>query len=493
MDPTMPVSSTNHVAQLAPLRPHQRYACDFVLDHPFCGLFLPLGTGKSLTTLEALYELNPTCHVLIIGPKPVIQATWIDEIEKWGYPFRTKSLANDERGRKLDKKKRLERYQEVFTDPPTVYFINRELVADLVDNMPKKGKTKLWPFPYVIIDEAQAFKNGQSKRFRALKSVRPAISRLIELTGTPTPNGLMDLWALIYLLDQGMRLGNTITKYRDAFFNARPLENSRGVIYTLRSGADQIIHRLVSDIVMSLDDLSQSLPPVTYDDRIIALSERERKLYDKFAQTAVLEFVDGDMTIAANRAVLQMRLSQIASGTCYVNETHEYQVIHERKLEETLRIIESAGSPVLIAYRFQSDKEELMKYLTQAGIDVQAFDGSREMVAKWNARKIQAMLVQPASAGAGLNLQQGGHTLVWYSVPWNLEHYLQTNKRLDRPGQTEPVFIYHLLADVGVEQDVMNAIQKKERVENALLDYVTHTVPPERIAQGQAAIADGKD
>ena len=470
------VTSKHHPPQHAPLRPSQRVACNFVLDHPYCGLFLPLGTGKSLTTLEALYELNPHNHVLIIGPKPVMRTTWIDEIEKWGYPFRVKSLMSGPRGGTLTKTKRHERYQEVFSDPPTVYFINRELVCDLVKSMPTHQGRIVWPFPYVVIDEAQAFKGHSSERFRALKRVRPAIERLIELTGTPSPNGIMDLWALIYLLDQGQRLGRTITQYRLDYFNVRLIPpNVR--IYTPLPGADERIHERIADITMSIESLQDTLPPVTYDDRTVQLAPAERELYDTLQREFVLEFVNGDEVVCANKAVLQTKLSQIASGTLYVDNEHHYRVIHERKLEECLRIIESAASPVIIAYRFRSDKSELIRYLTEAGVGVKSFDGSREMVSEWNARRIPVMLIQPASAGAGLNLQMGGHTLIWYSVPWNLEHYLQTNARINRPGQTEPVFIHHLLANVGVERAVMRAITTKQSVEQALLDAVCVDVP----------------
>lgn len=476
MDLTRPVSSRNHVPQRAPLRASQRVACDFVLDHPYCGLFLPLGTGKSLTTLEALYELNPHGHVLIIGPKPVMRTTWIDEIEKWGYPFRTKSLMTGPKGGALTKQRRLERYREVFSDRPTVYFINRELVVDLVENMPRDHGRIVWPFPYVIIDEAQAFKSHASKRFRALKTVRPAIARLIELTGTPSPNGLADLWSLVYLLDEGERLGRTITSFRDTYFTSRLIPpNVR--LYDERPGAAAAVHERISDITMSIEDLQDTLPPVTYDDRTVRLSREERELYDTLQTEFVLDFVNGDEVVCANRAVLQTKLSQIASGTLYVDDQHHYRVIHERKLEETLRIIEDAASPVLVAYRFRSDKTELERYLKEAGIDVRTFDGSREMVREWNARHVPVMLIQPASAGAGLNLQTGGHTLVWYSVPWNLEHYLQTNARINRPGQTDPVFIHHLLADVDVERAVMRAITHKQSAEQALLDAVCVALP----------------
>lgn len=485
-DPSLPVTSSNHPPQRAELRPAQRYSCDFVLDNKRVGLFLGLGLGKTLTTLEALYELNPHGHVLVVGPKPVMAATWVDEIAKWGYPFRTKSLMLDDRSRKLSRKARLERYAEVMTDAPTVYFINRDLVADLVDNMPKRNGKTIWPFPIVVLDEAQSFKSPSSNRFKALKRVSPAIDRLIELTGTPAPNGLMDLWALVYLLDGGQRLGDTITKYRTWFFDAHPIPNSRGCTYTIKPGMDRVIHDLVKDVAISFEDVKGYLPPCDYIHDDVHLSKDERDVYKKMEREQVLEFVDGDEAVCANKAVLQTRLSQLASGTLYVNGTHEYKVLHTRKVERLADIVGAAGSPVLVAYRFQSDATEIERVLPDFGWKAVRFDGSHDMIRRWNAREIPVMLVQPASAGAGLNLQEGGHTLVWYTVPWNLEHYLQTNKRIDRPGQTEPVQIHHLLADVGVEHDVMRAIERKERVENALLDAVCVDMP-DLAAQVRAA------
>ena len=476
-NPNCPITSGNHPPQWAPLRDHQRLACDFALDHPRCGLFLPIGTGKSLTTLETLYELNPSCHVLIVGPKPVMRSTWIDEIEKWGYPFRTKSLTTGPRGGTLTKTKRLKRYEEIFHDPPTVYFINRDLIVDLVDNMPVRNGRIIWPFPYVVLDEAQAFKNYSSQRFKAIKKVSPAISRLIELTGTPSPNGLMDLWSLIYLIDGGMRLGRTITEYRNRYFNAHLLPSSRVFVYTLKRGMAPVIHDRIKDVVISVEGIESKLPPVTYDDRIVTLSDVELSVYQQLEQDLMLEFIDGDTTFCANRAVLRGRLAQIASGTIYVNQTNDYKIVHERKLEETLSIVESAGSPVLVAYRFKADRAELMRYLGDNGIDVRVFDGSRKMVADWNQGCIQVMLVQPASAGAGLNLQDGGLTLVWYSIPENLEYYQQTNGRLYRTGQKHPVFIHHLLANVAVERRIMQAIVNKQSTEDALLDAVRVTHP----------------
>lgn len=482
--------------QHANLHDYQRDMVDFVLEHPKCGLFLPVGAGKSLTALEAIWELQPMCHILIIGPKPVIRATWPDEIAKFGFPFRVRSLTDDDRGRKLGPKARHDRYREVFdTHEATIWTINREMVADLVDNLPrhpKNPKVPFWPFKMVVIDEAQAFKSYNSKRFRALKSVTPQIGRLIELTGTPSPNGLEDIWPLIYLIDGGERLGPTITAYRQKWFYPT-MTSATGAPINFRPiyGADQQIHDAIKDVVVSLPDVSVKMPALIMDDHRVRFDDNERALYQELAKEFLLEFNDGSEVVAANAAVLVAKLSQLASGAIYINGTREYKKIHERKLEETWRIVEQAGSPVLIAYHFHSDKEMLLDYLRER-IDgkgaakkatspsdpkssVRVYDGTPEMIRQWNEGKIAVMLLQPASAGFGLNLQQGGHTLVWYTLPWSLEHYIQTNGRIYRQGQTHPTFIHRIMVSGTVDRKILNALEAKDTSQAALMKAIRLT------------------
>lgn len=466
---------------------------DFVLEHPKCGLFLPLGTGKTLTTLEALHEMDPHCHVLIIGPKPVIRSVWPDEMAKFGFNFRTRSLIEDERGRTLGPKARHELYHEVLnTHEATVWLINREMVTDLVNNLPKSrdGRTPIWPFRVVVIDEAQAFKSYNSKRTKALKLVTPQIVRLIELTGTPAPNGLEDIWPLIYLIDQGKRLGSTITEYRTRYFYPTMLSPTGAPInYRPLAGADALIHDAIKDVTVSLPDISQKMPALITNNVRIRLSKPESELYKSLAKESVLEFADGDEVEAANAAVLVAKLSQMASGAIYVNGTRQYKVIHKRKLEECLRIIENAGSPVLVAYHFHSDREMLLSYLRDALDDgykatsdsdpksnVRAYDGTPQMVRDWNDGKVQVMLLQPASAGFGLNLQRGGHTLVWYTMPWSLEHYQQTCGRIYRQGQTETTFIHHLMVAGTVDTHIKDVLQSKDVTQEALMRAVRRTI-----------------
>lgn len=434
-----------------------------------------MGLGKTLITLMALYEMNPNGHVLVIAPATIARSTWFDEIEKWNIPLRTKSLIVNEKGSKLSRAERLKRYEEVATDPPTVYFINRELVVDLVENQPIVNGYPTWLFPNVIIDEIQSFKSYKAQRFKALQKVRPNIQRLIGLTGTPAPNGLMDLWSQIYLMDQGVKLGRNITAYREAFFMPGPVVNGYPISWIPFDWSEKVIYDRIADLVISIKNTNLKLPSVTFNDIYVHMTPKEMALYKKLMKTKVLNIADETVT-AVNAAVLVAKLSQMASGSLYINEDHEYTVIHKQKLEQCEYIIRNTGSPVLIAYHFKSEVELILKHLTDLGYDAQKFDKTPEMIHKWNRGEIPIMLIQPASAGHGLNLQDGGHTLIWYTIPWSLESYMQTNKRLHRQGQKNPVVIHHLLTKGTVDQRILNALNKKEAFQDALLSAVELTI-----------------
>lgn len=449
-----------------PMHDYQKYAMNFIITHPYCGLFLEMGMGKTYTTLMALYNLNLKSHVLVIAPKNIARSTWIDEIEKWQIPFRTKSLIVKPNGKNFTKKERLAIYQQVLNDPPTVYFINRELIPDLVSNLP------VWPFPNVVIDESQSFKTYNSKRFKALKSIRPFVERMILLTGTPTPNGLMDLWSQIYLLDQGYRLGNFITRFREQYFYPTLYVQGHPVGWELKSGAESEIYRRISDIVISMKNTKLQLPELTMNDVYVHMDESEMKLYQRMKKDQVLTFDKvGDVT-AVNAAVLAAKLSQMASGALYTDEKRNFKIIHKKKLEQVAYILRNLDSPAIIAYHFQSDLIMLENYLKDVGIDAYRFDGSPEMIHAWNEGKIPVMLLQPASAGHGLNLQQGGHTLIWYTMPWSLEEYLQCNARLYRQGQSEHTVIHHILCKGTIDERIHNILQKKDASQSALIEAV---------------------
>lgn len=328
-----------------------------------------------------------------------------------------------------------------------------------------------WIFPNVIIDESQSFKSHDSKRFKALKKARPYIKRMVLLTGTPAPNGIMDLWAQIFLLDQGERLGPNITTYRNRYFRPGMYVNNHPVNWMPLQGSEETIYNSIADIVISVKNTNLKMPPLTMNTINVYMDDKEKALYNKMKKESVLT-VNGEDVIAANGAVLQGKLSQMASGALYLDDNHNYKVIHKAKLECCEYIINNTPTPLLIAYHFKSDKMMLMEYLTEKGIKAEVFDGSPEMILRWNKRQIPVMLIQPASAGHGLNLQEGGSTLIWYTIPWSLESYLQTNARLYRQGQTEPTFIHHILTDQTIDSRILQAINNKELSQNALLEAV---------------------
>ena len=472
-----------------PLLPHQEQGKQFILSHPYCGLFLDMGLGKTLTTLAALYDINPTGHVLVIAPKNIARSTWLDEIDKWQIPIRWKSLIVNEKGKDLSKAKRLALYDSIKDAPPTVWFINRELLCDLIKYMTEKAKEEKdffinprtnkkepkWYFPYIVIDEFQSFKSYSSQRFKALKTVRPQIERLIGLTGTHAPNGIEDLWAELYLLDEGYRLGPTITSFRNAFMYSTFVVNGHSVGWQPIPGAEETIYERIKDVVISLKNTTMHIPDVTYSYIKCYMNDKERSLYRQLAKTYVLNIAGKDITVA-NAAVLQGKLSQMASGALYIDDDKNYTVIHKHKLEQAEYIVNNTSDNIMIAYHFKSDKDMLLKYFEEIGIPCEAFDGTKPMIDRWNNKQIRVMLIQPASAGHGLNLQFGGHTLIWYTMPWSLEEYLQCNARLHRQGQTDPVIIHHLICDKTYDEVIRKALERKDITQQALIDAVDRTV-----------------
>ena len=456
-----------------PLLPHQIICKNWILSHPYCGLFLRMGLGKTAATLEALYELNPHGHVLIIAPKPVARCTWINEIRKWDLPFRTKSLIDNENGKPLTKRKRDALFDAIASDLPTVYFINRDLVTKLTARFP--GNT--WPFPIVVIDESQSFKSYNSARFKALQAVRPWIFRLIELTGSPQPKGLEDLWSQIWLLDMGQRLGPNITTYRQTYFRPGLIINNHPVKWEPLPWAKDVIYAAIRDLVLAMDNKFLTLPDITYNDVEVEMDEPEMERYRAFAKTFVLELKDGSEIEAVIAAVLHCFFNDTATAEIYTDTlTHTYEKIHEKKLEMCLHIIENTDGNVLIAYRFRSDLDMLLRYFKENEIDAVVFDGSPEMERNWNQKQYPVMLLQPASNSAGLNLQNGGSTLIWYTLSWNLEHYEQTNARIYRQGQTQPVIIHHLLTKHTIDRKTLRALQRKDLSQQSLFDVVSETL-----------------
>lgn len=507
------------------LHDYQVIAKDFIKQHNYCGLFLDMGMGKTLATLVALLEIRPSGHILVIAPKTIARSTWPDEIEQWQIPVRTESFITNENGNDLSKAKRLEKYDKISTTAPSMYFINRELLPDLVkyitDNRLK------WPFQTVIIDEMQGFKSASSARFKALKKVRPQITRLIGLSGTPAPHGLLDLWSQIYLLDMGMRLGKTQKWYRDTFFDVTRTMNGYPVAwepkriqtlpfeqwlyvtynmtinnYYLLNQSQQIsintyyneylskphttedeIYRRISDICISMENTYVKLPELLIQDVYVKMDSDEKEIYDRLKTEAVVEFDDNTAAVAVNAGVLSAKLLQLASGTLYTDDLREvdgcrvYKEIHTKKIDMCKYIVANTNSPVLIAYHFKCDAKRLLENIDGAVL----FDKTPEMIHDWNDGKIKVLLIQPASAGHGLNLQKGpGHTMIWFTVPWSLEEYQQANARLYRQGQKNNVTIYRLFAKGTFDTRVANLINKKAITQDNLLDAIKAEINEQR-------------
>ena len=425
-------------------------------------------THNTLITLDALYDLNPHGHVLVVAPKNIARATWEQEIKKWQIPLRYKSLIVNEKHKDLPRAKRLALYDTILDEQPCLWFINRELFPDLVEHMPVINGKQVWPFPNIIVDELQSFKNYKAVRVKALKHVLPAVERFIGLTGTPTPNGLMDLWSEIYFMDEGRRLGKNITAYRRAFFRETLYVNNYPVRWEPLPGAEDEIYRRIGDIVASVKNPNIKLPPCVIKPIPVYMDDKEMALYKKFLKEAVLD-VDGHDVTAANAAVLKNKLSQMASGAIYTQTgSTDYKLIHTKKLEMCDYLLNNASGSVLIAYHFKSDLDMLRQRYPVGEV----FDGSPEMQDRWNAQQIPLMFIQPASAGHGLNIQFGGHTLIWFTIMPNLEEFQQTNARLARQGQPHPVAVYVLqtqkTVDVGNYEILKSKDASQERLKAAV-------------------------
>lgn len=623
----------------------QEPAMNWIVSHPMCAIWLKIGGGKCLTVLSALRAIRPAGHILVIAPLMIARSTWLDEIEKWGASIRTKSLIVDEQDRKLSLSDRVAGFRAIATDPPTMYFINQDMITrpsvlttvietvpstvplpalgdveqkllhtlaqlikttgpvtveeltttcldlarsagaklskkslhdairllkkegvlrsvqipcracdgvgcpqckhGLIDQLPvvtvNGQQATQWPFQTVIIDESQEWKSHESKRFQALAAMRPGITRLIELSGTPSPESFHDLWAQIYLLDGGAALGSTITEYRERWFTPKMIPGTTTPSkWEANEGAEEEIIEAISHLAMTATDPNQKYTPPEITPVPVVLEDDLMQRYKKFRRDLVLDVVnnavfaqahDGarrwilespepeavelrrqlvaaaddamlsqlaDMirenlerfvtapsaelmttVVALNKAVLSSKLSQFANGTLYTSDPDlpetkgRYEVLHEEKLTETIRLIHSLqGSPALLAYHFKSDRIEILRALTEAGIHVEAFDGSRSMTKRWNQKQIQVMLIHPLSAGAGLNLQVGGSTLIWYTLPFALRLWLQTIGRVDRMGQADPVRIFMMLTK-GTQDDRMPSMLRiKELRQQRLMTAV---------------------
>lgn len=438
-------------------RPHdyQTYAKDFVLGHPYCGLILDMGLGKSVITLTALWDLIldsfDLSRVLVVAPKRVAEDTWPREIEKWEHlKGLTYSLVLGS-----EKQRRAALQRRAF-----LYIINRENIAWLVENT-------RWRFDALVIDELSSFKSSKAQRFRALKKVRPLCHRVIGLTGTPAPNTLIDLWPQIYLLDMGKRLGRFVTHYRERFFLPDKRSSYAIFSYKLRDGAEQQIYDLISDICVSMRAIDHLQMPALIANRVIVrLSKSEHVLYNTLKRDMFLALNNNEID-AVNAAALSGKLCQLANGAIYAADSHAVR-FHDRKLDALEDLIEGAnGKPVLVAYWFKHDLDRIRERFA-----VREIRESRD-IADWNAGRIPIAVIHPASAGHGLNLQSGGNTLIWFGLTWSLELYQQTNARLWRQGQkADTVVIHHIVAEGTIDEQVLDALERKETTQTALMNAV---------------------
>lgn len=412
--------------------------------------------------MTLMFDQFEISKVLVIGPLRVCSTVWPEERLKWdGLDFLQMSVIVGSAKQR----------EAAIRTPADVYVINRENIKWLIEYFEKHRIQ--WPFDMVVIDELSSFKNHNSQRWKALRKVRPRVKRMVGLTGTPASNGLMDLWAEVFLIDGGQRLGRFIGRYREAYFRAAGMNPYTGVVFSYLPlpGAEEAIYSRISDIAVSMKALDYlDMPdfvPVTHT---VTMAPTERVLYDEMKKELLVE-VDGECIDAANAAVLSGKLLQMANGALY-DADRKVRVIHDQKLLMLEDLIEQAnGQNVLVAYWYQHDHDRIMEHLKAKGYKPRDIKADVD-ITDWNAGKIQVGLISPASAGHGLNIQKGGHILIWYSMIWSLEMYQQTNARLWRQGQTNVVTAHHIVCKDTVDEDVLKALERKDTTQQNLIAAV---------------------
>ena len=435
---------------------YQVRAKDFILEHDASGLFLDMGLGKTVITMtaidELMYDRLEVAKVLVIAPLKVAEDTWSREAGKWDH------LRHLRISKILGSAQKRIAALEADAD---IYVINRENVVWLVTYL--KEHRMRWPFDMVVVDELSSFKSNTAQRFKALKHARPMIDRIVGLTGTPAANSLMDLWAEMFLLDRGDRLGQTITSYRARWF--RPAYSNGNVVYKWapNKGAMEEITKRIADITVSMSAADYlTLPDRIETNTVVHLSDPAMKAYREMEQKALLE-LEGEEVTALSAAAVMSKLLQLTNGFVY-NDSHEAKLLHTDKLEALRELVEAAGSPVLVFYEFQADRDAILENIPGARLLKTDAD-----IEAWNRGEVPVLLAHPASAGYGLNLQEGGHIMAWYGLPWSLEQYQQAVARLRRQGQKHPVMIYHIIAEGTVDEQVLRALHNKDTSQNALL------------------------
>ena len=446
-------------------RPHdyQRYAVNFIEEHPVAAVLLDMGLGKTSITLTALNDLlfdSFEVHkVLVIAPLRVARDTWTAEADKWDHLQNL--ICSVAVGTAAERTAALKRQADI-------YLINRENVQWLIE---ESGLP--FDFDMVVIDELSSFKSGQSKRFKSLLKVRPLVSRIVGLTGTPAGNGLMDLWAEFRILDMGKRLGRFITGYRMNYFVPDKMNGQIVYSYKPRPNAEREIYDAISDITISMKSTDYlKMPELINTEYTVSMSEDEAAQYEKLKKELTMNVGEDEEITAANAAVLSGKLTQLANGAIY-DDCGNCHGFHDRKLDALEDIIEASnGKPLLIAYWYQHDRDRIERRLHERHIPFSRMDTS-DSIRRWNSGELPVALIHPASAGHGLNLQSGGSTIVWFGLTWSLELYAQTNARLWRQGQTsDTVVVTHIVTGGTIDEDILKALRSKDKTQSALIAAV---------------------
>lgn len=450
---------------------YQDFAFNHIMDNPFCGVFLDMGLGKTVITATAInrmiYEDMSYEKVLVIAPKQVTLTVWKQELQKWDHLKHLRvSIVWGSEPERL-------RALRVKAD---VYVTNRDNIVWMVKLFQSK-----WPFRVVVLDEASSFKNPSTQRFKHMKMVRPQVRRLIELTGTPAPNGLLDLWAPMYLLDEGQRLGATLGGYRERYFTHKnPGERFSG--YRLRPDCKEVIYNKISDICISMKSEDYlDLPPLIENDIYLELDKETQAVYNEFEEESIIEIANQEIT-ALNAAALSNKLLQMANGAIY-NIDKTWTLVHDVKLDRMEEIVEEAmGKPIICFYSYRHDLDRIQKRFPYARV----MKHPEKDVEEWNEGKIKLLVLHPASAGHGLNLQFGGNIMIWFGLTWSLELYLQAIKRIYRPGQEQHVIMHKLIMRKTMDIDVLRSNREKKDGQDALMEAVKAVVDIYRTGGVQA-------
>ena len=454
--------------------PYQAHCIDAIIRLMAVALWLEMGLGKTVVVLTAINELKynmfQVCKVLVVAPKKVAEATWQAEAKKWDHlrmlRFSTVIGSSQRRIRALN-------------TPADIYVVNRDNVPWLVDYYKND-----WPFDMVVLDESSSFKNNRSLRFKKMRAVRPHITRIVELTGTPSPQGLLDLWPQIFLLDGGQRLGKTIGQFRERYFDPDKRNRQQVFTYKPRDGTEQEVKALLSDICISMKSEDYiTLPDLLENDIPIVLDPPAAKAYSRMERDMLLQ-VDTETITAGTEAVLSGKLLQLCNGAMYDTDQQVHEV-HRCKIEAFLELVESLqGQSALVFYAYRHDKNRLAAALQASKLRVRALDTPSDADV-WNAGEVDILLAHPASCAYGLNLQQGGHHIIWFGLNWSLELVQQANARLHRQGQQQPVIVHRLIVQDGRDEDVVAALAAKDHVQESLLQSLKARI--ERIKEGSTA------